>query len=163
NSLNPCFVEIRTGTLASVPAICPYASACTRWVCRISGRWRARYPASRTKARGSTSARSRMASSGTPRAVSSPAKSHAPASFSCRRRDGCEGNQPLGELLGILTGESECHGQPGEELVEDRVGGEDGPRAGRRLVDDLVRGPCLHVVHEHVCALEHLRHLRAQD
>src|SRR5205814_359294 len=40
NSLKPCFVEKRTGTRAAVPASRPYASAWTRWVCRIAGRVR---------------------------------------------------------------------------------------------------------------------------
>ena len=68
NSLKPCFVEKRTGTRATVPASRPYASACTRCVCRIAGRMRTRYATSRTNAIGSTSARSGIASSGTPRA-----------------------------------------------------------------------------------------------
>ncbi len=65
NSLNPCFVESRSGTRESEPASWPYTSAWTRCVCRIRGRSRARYAATSPKAIGSTSARRRMASSGT--------------------------------------------------------------------------------------------------
>ena len=63
----------------------------------------------------------------------------------------------MGEVVGIVTREAELGLK---QLVEDRVRGDDGQAARRGLVDDLVRRPGAHVVHEQVGAGEELRHTR---